>query len=203
MSSLVALAVCLLAPPTPDSITEAVIADSRFRMLHRVLRATGMDTILDRKAPSYTLFAPTDAAFQKLPRPILNELLTRDGLSYPLAGAHILEGKYGIESFTNGTAPLGQPLRHRLKTWGDTYLHTEVSRSGRLTANGAKVVEQIHTPNGNILVIDTVMPAIIDPPRPNGLSRSLPSELFQWSLGKYERPKGTFRNWKKMQIDSY
>lgn len=190
MSSLFALTACLLTSPNPGSINDIVQHDSRFTLLGKLLQITGMDMSLSGDGGlGYTLFAPTDAAFRKLPPKVLQAILTRDRLGAPIVGGHLLQGKYGLMSFTNGVAPVGQPLRYHLKSIRDDYIDTEVTRSGTVVVNGVNIIDQKSAKNGMILAVDGVMPIIIDPPRNEGLSRALPAELYRWNLGRYRTPK--------------
>src|SRR6187431_1402797 len=51
--------------PGSDTITDIAVADGRFTYLVAALQATGLDAALDSNDTKYTVFAPTDAAFEK------------------------------------------------------------------------------------------------------------------------------------------
>jgi len=173
----------LLAVSQADTITDKINKDSRFTILRKLLKTTGMDTIL-ASSKYYTLFAPTDAAFKKLPPDVLKAVVENDRIGSQVVMAHVLANKYGIVSFMNGTSAPGQPLTHRLKTFTESYLTTVCEKRG-LTANDSLVTGELYTGNGAILIVDTVMPLIIDRPLSEGLSRSAPHEMFEWGLAKY------------------
>ena len=61
---------------TEQTIMEAIAASTDHRLLTDALRATGMDEPLSKAGP-FTLFAPTDAAFEKM-RPRADAVRVRD-----------------------------------------------------------------------------------------------------------------------------
>jgi len=174
---------------TNKSINEVLEADGRFTVLQKLVKATGLNQSFSGTGQkSYTLFAPTDAAFKKLPPEALKGLIGNDRLSWPLMCGHVLNGKYSLLSFINGISAPGQPLQHDLSSEFETYIRVVSTTKGGVVANGAKIVDQIMTSNGAILVLDKVMPTFIEPPRREGLSRSLPQVLFKWGLAGYRNP---------------
>ena len=62
-----------VAPKAKDIVTTAVDAGS-FKTLAQALTAAGLIDTLKGKGP-FTVFAPTDAAFAKVPKATLNALL--------------------------------------------------------------------------------------------------------------------------------
>jgi len=52
-------------PPAPKTLTETISGDQRFTILVDALTRTGLDATLDAQG-TYTVFAPTDAAFNAL-----------------------------------------------------------------------------------------------------------------------------------------
>lgn len=59
---------------TPQPITDLLMEDERFSMLTTAIETAGLADTLRGEGP-FTLFAPTDAAFEKLPENVLNDLL--------------------------------------------------------------------------------------------------------------------------------
>lgn len=170
----------------PDkSITKILETDSRFTILRKLLKTTGLDTTLNG-SEQFTLFAPTDAAFKKLPPGALQGILKEDRLCSPVATAHLLKGFYGTLSFMNGASAEGQPLRYHLTSYGGYLLTTEVTKDG-LTIEGAKFLGEIFAKNGNVLVVDSVLPVVVLAPEIEGFSRNLPQELFRWKMAHYKK----------------
>ena len=51
-------------PSPPSSIVDVAVANGSFTTLVAALQATGLDTVLDDPEATFTVFAPTDAAFR-------------------------------------------------------------------------------------------------------------------------------------------
>jgi uncharacterized surface protein with fasciclin (FAS1) repeats len=168
------------------NIVETLEKDGRFTQLRKMLKTTGIETFLSASGP-YTIFAPVDKAFFKLPVNVRKAIVETDANGSQLVSGFVLRGKYGMVSFTNGTSARGKPLTHQMKSFADTFL-TTISRNGKLEVNGASIIGEIITSNGTILIIDKVIPVIISAPAKTGPSRALPQNLLKWGLGKYVLP---------------
>lgn len=96
-----------------SSVTSLLDTDDRFTTLATALDSTGLDSLLRRGGP-YTIFAPTNAAFQALPEGTLDELLTdsQDRLRDILAH-HVVDGRLSSTDLADGdtlTTLAGSPL---------------------------------------------------------------------------------------------
>lgn len=135
----------VLIPPK-DIVTTAVEAGN-FTTLAAALQAAGLvDTL---KRGTYTVFAPTDEAFAKLPAGALEELLKPENRAR-LRGIllyHVTPGSFDSEAV----------LRHgRLRTLQGGRLTATVTDTVRI--NDAKVVlANVFASNGIIHVIDSVL----------------------------------------------
>lgn len=130
-------------------IVATAVAAGQFNTLAAALKAAGLVHTLQGEGP-FTVLAPTDAAFAKLPKGTLHELLkpeNRDKLRSILL-LHVVPGKAKVAD----VAKLS-----RVKTaQGGTVSVTLTD--GRLRLNGAAVVKtDIAASNGVIHVIDTVL----------------------------------------------
>lgn len=130
--------------------TIAAIAASNpnFSILARALQATGLDATLS--AGEYTVFAPTDAAFNELLAITglnVNQLLQAPELTQILQ-YHVLSGKVNAADITNGmraTTVQGKPVTFEV-------------RDGNVYINGAKVtIADIPASNGVIHAISAVI----------------------------------------------
>src|SRR5437660_381857 len=65
----------VLTPPSlaAQTIVDTAVAAGHFTTLVKLLQATGLDSVLQGAGP-FTVFAPTDAAFAKLPQSTLDAL---------------------------------------------------------------------------------------------------------------------------------
>lgn len=119
-----------------------------FNTLVAAVKAAGLVETLQSPGP-FTVFAPTDEAFAKLPAGTVESLLkpeNRDKLVAVLT-YHVVAGKVAAADVKTGKAKTvnGQEL-------------SLVASGGKVTVNGAKVVSaDIAASNGVIHVIDTVV----------------------------------------------
>ena len=159
LSLVFALALLLLAPAASAQdysaeATEATEAQDLlatleergdFTILAGALRDTGLDAALST-GETFTLFAPTDAAFQQLPAGTL-ENLSPEELTEILR-YHLLVGAVpSQDAAALSSAPTVQ---------GDEL--SFATTDGRLTVNGAAITEaDVQASNGVIHVVDTVL----------------------------------------------
>lgn len=139
---------------TANSNLVAVAASNNsFKILTAALKATGLDQKLASGGP-YTIFAPTDQAFDALPEGVVEELLkpeNRDTLIKILT-YHVVQGEKSSSTLQSGAT----------ETLEGASVQVNVSSSG-VMVNDAKVLQpDIQASNGIIHVIDKV----ILPPRP-------------------------------------
>ncbi len=138
-----------------QDIVEVATADGDFNTLVSALQSARLNDTLSGPGP-YTIFAPTDAAFAKLPREQLNELINNESQRNTLRRIltyHIVPGKVMSSDLMNGTM---------LRTMEGADLRVTID-AGRVMVDGANVVQpDINASNGVIHAIDTVLmpPAI-------------------------------------------
>ena len=143
-----AVGICALAfvvsAQAKDVVDTAVDAGS-FKTLATALRTAGLVKTLKGKGP-FTVFAPTDEAFAKIPKADLDALLKdKDKLTAVLT-YHVVAGKVMAADVKPG----------KVKTLQGTEL--TVSDSMGVMIDGAKVIKtNITADNGVIHVIDTVI----------------------------------------------
>lgn len=136
------------AAATKDIVQTAVDAGA-FKTLVAAVQAAGLVETLQGDGP-FTVFAPSDAAFAKLPRGTVEGLLADRAALTSLLTFHVVPGRVAAADIVrgNGASPNtvnGQPL-------------DIVVRDGAVYVNGAKVVTaDVQASNGVIHVIDTVL----------------------------------------------
>ncbi|HQY90858.1 fasciclin domain-containing protein [Caldilinea sp.] len=130
------------------TIAEVAASNPNFSILSKALKATGLDATLS--SGEYTVFAPTDAAFNVLLDTTgltADQLLQASELSQILQ-YHVLSGAVMAEDVTNGmkaTTVQGKPVTFEIKD-GSVYI------------NGAKVtITDIPASNGVIHAISAVI----------------------------------------------
>ena len=135
------------------SIVETAQKTGKFNTLLAAAKAAGLAGAL-AKGKNLTVFAPTDAAFSKLPKGTVASLLkpeNKDKLAAILS-YHVLPRK-----LTSRQLPHKAIHVRTIKSSGDRTLRVTKSRSG-VTVDGANVVAvDVRASNGVIHVIDKVM----------------------------------------------
>jgi len=147
--AVVALGVAFASPALaqPKDIVDTAVAAGSFKTLAKLL--TDADLIGVMKGPGpYTVFAPTDEAFAKVPADVLAGLGKDKAKLQEVLKYHVLTSKWTTDDIKlvkqTGTA------QGKSVTFGTT--------GGTLTVNAAKVVKpNIDCTNGMIHVIDAVL----------------------------------------------
>lgn len=129
----------------PDIVDTAIEAGD-FNTLVAAVKAAGLVETLKGKGP-FTVFAPTDAAFAKIPQAQLNALLKNKAALTRVLTYHVVAGKYeaaDVVTMTRVTTVEGQSL-------------TIDAGDAVMVDNAAVIKTDIQTSNGVIHVIDSVM----------------------------------------------
>jgi len=129
-------------------IVSVAMASGKFKTLCAALKAAGLVETLQGTGP-FTVFAPTDEAFAKLPKGTLDELLMPENKK-KLAGIltyHVLSGKVMAADVKTMQA----------KTVNGQSLNIKVE-DGKVTVDKANVITtDVAASNGVIHAIDTVL----------------------------------------------
>jgi len=145
---LAALTACATVPSEPDIVDTAVAAGSFETLVAAVTAADLVDTL---KSPGpFTVFAPTDAAFAKLPAGTVENLLLPENKDQLVAVLtyHVVAGEVPASQLV-GT-------RGRLTTVEGSPVHFD-GRDGVRINDANVVTADLQTSNGIIHVIDTVL----------------------------------------------
>ena len=133
----------------PADIVDTAVAAGSFNTLATALKAAGLVETLKGPGP-FTVFAPTDEAFAKLPAGTLESLLKPENKA-KLAGIltyHVVAGKVmaaDVVKLTSAKTVNGQSVKVAVD-------------GGKVKVDGANVVKtDIVTSNGVIHVIDSVL----------------------------------------------
>ena len=148
VASLLLATAALAAPPAQDIVDTAVAAGS-FKTLVAAVQAAGLVDTLKGAGP-FTVFAPTDEAFAKLPPGTVEDLLKPENKAKLAAilTYHVVAGKVMAKEAMK---------LHEAKTVNGEEL-TITTSMGSVMIDNAKVVKaDIVCSNGVIHVIDTVL----------------------------------------------
>src|SRR6476619_5502024 len=135
-----------VAPKANADIVDTAVGAGQFTTLAKALTAAGLIDTLKGPGP-FTVFAPTDAAFAKIPPAKLNALLADKAALTKVLTYHVVPGMVVAADVRTG----------RVKTVEGDDLVVSATPAG-VTVNDAKVVKtDILATNGVIHVIDTVV----------------------------------------------
>ncbi len=151
----VTLVLALAVPVYAANIVDAAKAAGDFKMLLRANQAAGTDKALMGKGP-FTVFAPNDAAFAKVPKAKLDVLMkpgNRNMLKTAL-GAHLVTGFVTMQAIEKGLAGNDAVVVATVNNMPLIFKR----EGGMITVNGAKIIKPpMRVDNGIVYVIDTVM----------------------------------------------
>lgn len=137
-------------PPEPVTIVDAAVNNGGFTTLVAALQATGLDATLDDENASFTVFAPTDAAFALLGEDTITELLADTDTLSSILTYHVLEGAVNAEAAIAAAGTTVETVN------GASVGLSLIATS--LYVNGATVTTtDLVTDNGIIHVIDAVL----------------------------------------------
>jgi uncharacterized surface protein with fasciclin (FAS1) repeats len=145
-----AMAYTQKAKAAKADIVDTAVGAGQFKTLAAALQAAGLVDTLKGKGP-FTVFAPTDAAFAKLPAGTVENLLKPENKAQlvKILTYHVLPGK------VKSSAIVGKKLSPAT-VQGQTVAVD--GTKGGVSVNGAKVVSaDVMASNGIIHVIDTVI----------------------------------------------
>lgn len=134
----------------PDIVDTAISAGS-FKTLVKAVQAAGLVDTLKGKGP-FTVFAPTDDAFAKLPKGTVEGLLKDIPKLKTVLTYHVVPGKVmssDVVKLSSAKTVQGQNIKIDASKW---HLHKSVK------VNDANIIKaDIATDNGVIHVIDKVI----------------------------------------------
>jgi uncharacterized surface protein with fasciclin (FAS1) repeats len=131
-----------------DDIVDTAKSTGKFKTLTAALDAGGKTEMLKEKGP-FTVFAPSDEAFDKLPKGTVEDLLKPENKAKlgKILAYHVMEGKVMAADVKTMMAKTANGADLDIKLKGDTVM-----------VNDAKVVKaDVAASNGVIHVIDKVL----------------------------------------------
>ena len=138
----------LLPPTKPANIIDSAAAAGNFKTLLAAIEAAGLTSTLKRG--SFTVFAPTDEAFAKLPAGAVEELIKPENKHklIEILNYHVLAGRYSSQVLARRTD---------VRTLQATRLMLKLTDSGLMVNNAQVTSADILATNGVIHVIDSVL----------------------------------------------
>jgi uncharacterized surface protein with fasciclin (FAS1) repeats len=142
--AVVALAVAAVAPAGAESaaqqknLVQTAAAAGQFKTLAMLLTKAGLVRTLERSGP-YTVFAPTDAAFAKVPRSTVNALLAdraklRAVLRYHVVGGKVTSAEVG--ELSSAKTASGKSVRIRVAGNSVLVNNAKITKADVMASNG-------------------------------------------------------------------
>jgi len=132
-----------------SNITQVVNVDKNMTTLKKGVIAAGLNKKLSETGP-FTIFAPSDKAFEKVDKASLENLLKPENKAKltELLEHHVAEGKIEMKDLKEG---------QKLKDINGNELHVHV-KEGKISLDGSNIQGQdIQASNGVVYSLDTVM----------------------------------------------
>ena len=144
----VAASLFIVADSQAGDIVDVAASNKSFSTLVAAVKAAGLVETLKGEGP-YTVFAPTDEAFAKLPKGTLESLLKPENKQKLVAilTYHVVPGKVMAKDVKSG----------KVKTASGSSFKMKVSKKGVWVDNAKVIATDVKADNGVIHVIDTVI----------------------------------------------
>ena len=145
---LAAAALMLTAPVQAGDIVDVAASNKSFKTLVAAVKAADLVETLKSDGP-FTVFAPTDEAFAKLPKGTLESLLKPENKEQlvSILTYHVVPSKVMAKDVKSGM----------VKTASGSSFKMKVSKKGVHVDNAKVVATDVMADNGVIHVIDTVI----------------------------------------------
>jgi len=144
-AAVAALAGCATTP-TPVSVTDTIAAQSQLSTLNGLVTKAGLSDTLKGTGP-YTVFAPTNAAFAKVPAKTMDELGKDPARLKAVLAYHVVPGKVMAADVKNGNT----------KTVNGA--NVALSKAGEFVTVEEALVQtaDISATNGVVHIVDAVL----------------------------------------------
>jgi uncharacterized surface protein with fasciclin (FAS1) repeats len=129
------------------NIVETAVAAGNFNTLVEAVKAAGLVDTLSSPGP-FTVFAPTDEAFAKVPKAVMDALLANKTLLTSVLTYHVVPGEVMSSDLMNGMS---------VKTVEGSDVNITKDSAGVMVNNAKVISADIKASNGVIHAIDSVL----------------------------------------------
>jgi uncharacterized surface protein with fasciclin (FAS1) repeats len=138
----------IVVAPEKGSIAAALADGATFSILTKALQVTGLDVTLGAKG-AFTIFAPTDEAFSKLPAGALDKLMLPENNEKlrSLLLYHVLPGNFALADLKNG----------EIKTMNGEKVEIDIKSDTKQVEDSKIAKADLVATNGIIHSVDKVM----------------------------------------------
>jgi len=146
LASAVAFVAGCATKPAPVSVAETVARDSRLSTLNGLVSNAGLTSTLGGAGP-FTVFAPSNEAFAKVPAKTMDELASDPAKLKAVLTYHVVPGKFMAADVKNGNAKTANGAELALSKAGEY-----------VTVEDAMVqAADISATNGVVHIVDSVL----------------------------------------------
>ena len=149
-------------PTPPASIVDVAVSNGSFTTLVAALQATGLDTVLDDQQSTFTVFAPTDAAFALLGQDTIDALLADPDTLKDILLYHVISGS---EILQDAAITVAQSESNKVDMANERQTALTLAGSTLYINKSAVSLADVMADNGVIHVVDQVIlppPAVTD-----------------------------------------
>jgi uncharacterized surface protein with fasciclin (FAS1) repeats len=133
-----ATAAATARPSEEKNIVQTAVAAGQFKTLTKLVKSAGLAGTLAKKGP-FTVFAPTDAAFAKVPKKTLNALRANKAKLRAVLLYHVVAGKVTsdqVVKLSSAKTLNGKAVRIKI-TGGSVFVNTaKVTTPDVMASNG-------------------------------------------------------------------
>jgi uncharacterized surface protein with fasciclin (FAS1) repeats len=125
-------------PRAEANIVQTAVAAGQFKTLAKLLTRAGLVGALQQPGP-YTVFAPTDAAFKKVPKKTLNALLHNKAKLKAVLLYHVVSGKVtatDVVKLSSAKTLNGKNVRIRVSGMNVFVNSAKVTKADVMATNG-------------------------------------------------------------------
>ena len=141
-------------PSPPASIVDVAVANGSFTTLVAALQATGLDTVLDDPDATFTVFAPTDAAFSLLGQETIDALLADTETLSDILLYHVIQGS---EVLQDGALTVAQSDDNKVEMANGAETALSLANNTLFINKSAVSLADVMADNGVIHVVDQVI----------------------------------------------
>ena len=141
-------------PSPPASIVDVAVANGSFTTLVAALQATGLDTVLDDPDATFTVFAPTDAAFGLLGQGAVSALLDDPDTLKNILLYHVIQGS---EVLQDGALTVAQSEANKVEMANGAETALSLANNTLFVNKSAVALADVMADNGVIHVVDQVI----------------------------------------------
>ena len=136
-------------PTGRQNIVQTAVAAGQFKTLAKLLTRAGLVSALEQPGP-YTVFAPTDAAFAKVPKKTLNALLADKAKLKAVLLYHVVAGRVtasDVAKLSTAKTLEGAKVRIRVSDTSVFVNRAKVTKADVMASNGViHVVDRVLIP---------------------------------------------------------